>query len=313
MRTPRARRAPVAVLAAFATVIVALPMTALTAHAATTTVTITKDGYVPADRNIGTGDTVTFANADTVVHEVEFKQTSGFTCTVSPLVVQPTTAQSCTFTAAGTYTFTDPKDKGTGFRGTLTVTAPVAPAITLASSATVVRYGNQVTLSGAVVPRASGTPVDILALEFGETAYAKVATVSTNGAGAFSYSVAPQLRTTYRAEFTNAGKAITSSEVPVQVRPRVSLALRDLTRLYGYFRTKVVSTLSYEGDRVLVQRRNQTGGWTTLKGVTLGAFSSARFRVRLPSGDSRIRVLVPAAVAGPGYLAGFSRGVLVTR
>jgi hypothetical protein len=276
-------------------------------------VTITTGGYVSGALSLTVGDTVTFTNADTVVHEIEFKPTTGYTCTITPLVVQPSASQSCTFTTATAYTYSDPKEKGPAFRGTITVSAPVVPSATLAASASVVRYGNRITLSGKVVPAVAGTPVDILALEHGESAYAKVATVATTGAGAFSLDVVPQLRTTYRAAFVNAGRTITSSEAVIQVRPRVGLTLRDVTKRYAYFRTTAVSTLSYAGVRVLVQRRNVVGGWTTVKGVTLGAFSSARFRVRLPSGDTRIRVLLPSAAAGPGYLAGYSRGILISR
>lgn len=283
------------------------------AQAATQTVTITKAGYVPDAVTLTTGDTVTFSNTDAVVRQIEFKQTAGFTCTVNPLVVQPAAQQSCTFTVAGTYTYSDPKEKGATFRGTVTVNPAVVPSVTLAPSSSVVRYGNPITLNGKVVPQGAGTSVDILALEYGASAYVKVAAAVTVSTGAFDAAVTPQIRTTYRAEFVNAGKAITSAEVSVQVRPRVSLVLRDLAGRYGYFTTKALSTLSYAGTKVFAQRRNSTGGWTTLKVVTLGQFSSARFKVALPRGDSRIRVLLPASAAGPGYLAGFSRGVLVAR
>jgi plastocyanin len=304
----------IGLLASASLVAVALPaIVASSADAATQTVTITKDGYVPAAQTISAGDTVIFANADATVHEVSFKQTTGFTCTATPLVVQPAAQQSCTFTAAGAYSYSDPKQNGPGFRGTITVNAVVAPSVTLSTSTPTVRYGNQAVLSGKVSPAAAGTSVDIMALEFGEAASEKVATTVTTASGAFSVSVAPQIRTTYRATFSSNGKAIDSTMVMVQVRPRVSLALRFVKQGYGYFRTKAVSTVSYAGKRALVQHRNVTGGWTTIKGITLGSFSSARFKVRLPNRSIRIRVLLPTGSAGPGYLAGYSRGILLTR
>ena len=76
---------------------------------------------------------------------------------------------------------------------------------------------------------------------------------------------------------------------------------------------KVTSSQTYEGNYVLVQRRNSLGRWTTVKRTTLGAFSSDRFSVRIPNGTSRIRTLLPASQAGAGYLSGASRAVTVNR
>ena len=46
----------------------------------TSTVTITKNGYVPSSLSITVGDTVAFTNSDSVAHQITFKSTTGVTC-----------------------------------------------------------------------------------------------------------------------------------------------------------------------------------------------------------------------------------------
>src|SRR5450756_1773750 len=88
-------------------VAVSLVVTAATA-ATTVTVTITKNGYVPNSTTIAVGDAVRFVNSDTVAHQVVFKTMTGVTCTPSPIALQPTQTATCTFTTAGTRTYSDP-------------------------------------------------------------------------------------------------------------------------------------------------------------------------------------------------------------
>jgi plastocyanin len=284
------------------------------ASAATSGVSITKSGYVPANQTIAVGDTITFTNADVDPHQVSFKQTTGFTCTVTPLVVAPTKTQSCTFTAADAYTYSDPNQNGSTFRGTITVKAPpAAPTISLSADNGVVEYGTKVNLSGKTSTSAAGTSVDIFAQAAGETTYTKVATAVTNAAGAYSVAVAPEIQTTYRADFQNSGAKISSSTQIVQVKPNVTLALRFVKKQRAFFVSKVISSINYAGKTLKVQRQNRLGGWTTLRTVTLGNFSAVRFRVKLPSGISRFRTLLTTAQAGSGYIGNTSNTLAVKR
>src|ERR1041385_5339584 len=66
------------------------------AGAKTWAVTITKNGYVPNSLSIATGDVVTFTNSDSVAHQVSFKQSTGFTCAPTSLVLQPAASGTCT-------------------------------------------------------------------------------------------------------------------------------------------------------------------------------------------------------------------------
>jgi plastocyanin len=296
---------------------VAIPaLVATQASAATQTVTITKSGFVPMNLTIKTGDTVSFTNTDTAAHEVLFKATTGFTCTAKPLVIQPTKTQSCTWTVAGSYPYSDPNQRDRNFRGTVTVEAvvpAVVPTVSLASSASVVKYGRAVTLSGKTVPTTAGTTVDILAQAAGETTFTKVASVATTNGGAYSVSVTPEIQTNYRAEFQNGNARVVSAVTAVQVRPKVGLVLRTVKGVRAYFTVRVTSSQTYEGNYVLVQRKNSLGRWTTVKRTALGAFSSDRFFVRIPKGTSRIRTVLPASQAGPGYLFSASRIIAVSR
>ncbi len=110
------------------------------------TITITKSGFVPMNLTIKTGDTISFTNTDVAAHEVLFKATTGFTCTAKPLVIQPTKTQSCTWTVAGSYPYSDPNQRDRSFRGTVTVdpvTPAVVPTVSLGTSTNVVKYGNE--------------------------------------------------------------------------------------------------------------------------------------------------------------------------
>lgn len=306
-----------ALVAAASMVVVAIPMLAAgSASAATQTITITKSGFVPMNLTIKTGDTISFTNADAAAHEVLFRATTGFTCTVTPLVVQPTKTQSCTWTVAGSYPYSDPNQRDRNFRGTVTVdpiVPVVVPSVSLAISDSVVRYGAEATLSGKVVPTAPVVTVDILAMASGESVYTKVASVATTNGGAYTIAVTPEIQTSYRAEFQNGAARVVSPVTAVAVRPAVALVLRYTTSRYAYFTTRVTSSLTYAGKYVLVQRKNSLGHWTTLKRATLGALSKARFAVHLPSGTSRIRTLLTASQAGIGYLSATSRTISVTR
>ena len=203
-----------AVVISGAMIAVAVPaLVASPASAATQTITLTKSGFVPMNLTIKVGDTISFTNSDVAVHEVLFKATTGFTCTATPLVVQPTKTQSCTWTVAGNYPYSDPNQRDRNFKGTVTVdpaTPVVTPAVTLVASADIVTYGAQATLSGKAVPTAAGTMVDILAKPFDETVYTKVTSVATTNGGTYTAAVTPEIATSYRAEFQNGTARVVS-------------------------------------------------------------------------------------------------------
>ena len=61
--------------------------------------------------------------------------------------------------------------------------------------------------------------------------------------------------------------------------------------------------------QVRLQRLSSFGQWVTIKRVSLGLDSRARFQATLPLGVSRLRIAMSVNQAGVGYLAGFSREI----
>lgn len=283
-------------------------------EAASQTISLTPGGYVPRAVSIVAGEQVTFTSQDSIARQIEIKPTSGVTCTANPLVVLPGQSQSCTFVSAGNFTLDDPNEKSNTFRATVTVTAaPTAPApapsastVTLQASSPLVVYGSKITVTGTLKPARSAAPIDVWARPFPEPNFAKVATVPTAADGTFAWTTTPQIRTEVRVTSADPNRA-ESAVLAIQVRPRVSLALVSLSGTRAKMRASATSTRSYAGTPLLLQRRNSLGGWTTMRTVTLGEFSSITFTVRVPSSTSRWRVYLQASKAGDGYLAGYSR------
>lgn len=108
------------------------------------------------------------------------------------------------------------------------VAAAQAQTVTLAASATEVRFGTSVTLSGQIAPSQAGQAVQVL-----DAAGTVVATGVTDPAGAFSTTLVPEATATYRATWGGA-----SSE-PVVVEVRAFLSLRmSAARLFGTVRVR---------------------------------------------------------------------------
>lgn len=281
MTAGRTGRAGLAGLVALGLLLTGLPvLSASSAVAANQGVTITSAGFVPKDVTVQVGDTVSFTNSDSSAHQVDFRGAAGVGCSATPLVIQVGQAGSCTFATSGTFAYSDPNRKGNTFKGTVTVAAPptVSGSATIAASAPLVVYGAKVTLSGKIAPTKGAVTVDLWARPYPETAFAKVASVASGGDGSYAFSLPPQIRTEYKTQFTDGNVRGESAAVAVQVRPRVTLALKKVVGTRATLKAGVVSTLTYASTPVLVQRRNSQGGWTTVRTVRLGQFPTARER-----------------------------------
>ena len=134
--------------------------------------------------------------------------------------------------------------------------------MTLAISAPVVKFGTQVTLTGAVNNKKTGETVTIAALPFGQTTKEVVATLQTTTGGAFSFNVTPQLNTTYQAQWKGA-----ESSVGVQVQPTIKLPFVSRS---GYFHFYVTAGQSFAGRFVYLQRYTLTRTWINLRKLQLG-------------------------------------------
>lgn len=291
--------------------VIAVCALALPAAAATVTITITKTGFSPATVSIKTGDSVTFTNSDAVAHRVVFKNTNGVQC-AQPLVVQPSASGTCTFTRAGKYVFSDPTQKGKGFKGTVNV-AQGAAGVTLGSSKRVVTYGAKTMLSGSISSGQANQKVTVNAQPCGQSTFTALTTLTTATGGAYSYAAQPKVITTYQVRW----KSTVSAATTVKVRPRVRL--RKLAP--RKFRVAVSAAQSFAGKTAAFQRYStlrqrwvvvrrftlRAAGATTLP-INPTAVSRRTFRARVRSG-LRVRVLLPKAQVGECYAAGVSNVV----
>ena len=304
MRTPFLALIAVTLLAAAgAAVDRARPATATAA-----TVTITKTGYKPTSVSIFVGDAVVFNNGDTVAHTVSFKQTTGFQCTPTTLLLQPNGTASCTFTGAGKFNFSDPVSRGKNFRGTVSVV--INPTSSLGVRPRAVVFGGKTTLSGTLTDKQSGESLQVLALQCGATSAGAVATITSTTGGAFSYQAQPLRHTVYSVRVKNAD----SSTVTADVLPRLRLGTIARHR----YTLHVSAAESFAGKIATFQRYNRAKKrWVKVKRVVLRAdttgvaptvVTSATFRSGIKAGK-RVRVTLGARQVGSCYLAGRSNTI----
>jgi len=281
------------------------------ALAATKTVSITNSGFVPNAVTIEQGDSITWTNSDTRNRQ-PISQDAAF---ASP-ILKPGETYTFTFKGDGKFTITDALVRNQ--RGTVTVTKP-APlgSPSLAASKRQVIYGASLVLTGKVPIVKAGEKVSLRAdvlTPAGTRQASAISETNTANDGSFTFTHTPTAQTTYTVVWQSA-PAIgqTSEPVTVNVAPRVGLGVvRKLSGRRVVFSTKATSAISYAGKSVYIQRRNSFGQWISIKRVVLGA-AATQSTARLPKGLSRIRVLLPKAQAGTGYVAGVSRTLLIVR
>jgi hypothetical protein len=137
--------------------------------------------------------------------------------------------------------------------------------------------------------------------EFGTATYTQVNVATTAARGSWTYAATPQIQTSYKAQWGT----VLSKAVTVKVRPRITLTLVSRTARRGTFSVEVDGNRSFTGKRVLIQRLTADGP-TAVKRVTLNSSSTATFTIRIPRHHARVRAVMSAAQAAPGYIAGYS-------
>jgi hypothetical protein len=183
--------------------------------------------------------------------------------------------------------------------------APTPQTLTISASATTVKFGGTVTLSGKLAGgKFDGRSVTVREDPFPVGSFANAGNATTNATGDWSLALKPALNTRYQAR---SGKA-DSPPVDVMVRPAITLKLSDRTPKRGQ-RVSFSGTLCPEHDGVAIalQRRAATG-WRTVAspvlqdvaGTTCSSYSH-RLRVRR-NGAYRARFLGDA-----DHVAGSSR------
>jgi plastocyanin len=273
------------------------------ASTATTTVQIKRTGFVPATVTINQDDAVTWTNADTIDHQVVANGGSF----ASP-ILQPGKTYSHTFRAGGTFNYHD--GLHSGLRGTITVRG-APPQVSLATSAPVVKFGTQITLSGTVSNKKSGETVTLTYLPADQTTKQVLTTLLTGSGGAFTYALTPQIGTTYQSQWKGA-----ESSVIVQVQPVIKLPAAVRGKFHFYVTAAGSMDGRFAGHYVWLQRWSPSlARWLSYRKLVLGAHSGRVFPVTYAPRHARtsLRILMPQDQAGVGYLETWSGSQPVVR
>jgi plastocyanin len=270
-------------------------MLAAPASSANTAVQIKRTGFVPATVTINQDDSVTWTNTDTINHQVVANGGSF----ASPILT-PGKTYTRTFRSGGTYRYHDGLHPT--LKGTVTVRG-APPQVSLAASSPIVKFGTQITLSGAVSNKRTGETVTLTALPFGQSTKQVIATLQTTTNGVFSFSVTPQVNTTYQAQW----KTLESSVV-VQVQPVIKLPYVSRT---GYYHFYVTAGQSFAGRFVYLQRFTLARTWVNVRRLQLGSQSGRIMAVKfvrsvIPRGRWSVRIFMPATEMPGGYLDAWS-------
>lgn len=256
------------------------------AEAATVTVRIVRAGFSPSAVTINFGDTVVWRNADTRNHQV-VADSGAF---ASP-VLRPGATYSFTFRTAGTFRYRDALEPSE--RGRVVVRGP-PPSVSLGASQSIVVAGQTTTLSGVVSTRQAGETVTLYHAPHGQTSLIQLAVVLTGAGGAYSFTTAPSILTSYEARWRSA----ISAQVAVQVKPKVTFMPRG-RRFYAQV---VAPGASFFRRFVYLQRRSPLGQWVSVRKLVLGPRSGRIFAIPRLRGARVYRIFLTVNQAGAGYL-----------
>ena len=147
----------------------------------------------------------------------------------------------------------------------------VAAELTISAEDSPISFGSSTTIRGRLKssPVQSNVPVLLQQKPSPYTGdFETVDTTTTNGKGAYSFRISPDVSSRYRT--TTAAPQAFSKEVQVEVRVKVVLRLSDRTPRAGE-RVKFRGTVGpeHDGHLVYVQRRVRGGKWRTAKKVAL--------------------------------------------
>ena len=132
----------IAVLAAVATLALAITGASQPASTVTKTVSITATAFTPTSRTIATTDSIKWTNNDTKSHQVVANNGSF----VSPTIA-PGKTYTHTFNTAGTFNYHDALHPS--LTGKIIVNGP-PPAITIGAAVPIIDYGQSTHISGVV-------------------------------------------------------------------------------------------------------------------------------------------------------------------
>jgi hypothetical protein len=175
---------------------------------------------------------------------------------------------------------------------------PKPGQLSLGSSAPIITFGQQDTLSGQLKGGGAGVTVQLQQQPAPFTGGFKNvagASATTDNQGKFSFHVQPSVTTKYRA-VAKASPTVTSPELTLPVRFKVTLRLSDYTPARGQrVRFSGTTAPAHDAATVYIQRRTATGAYRTVSRAVLhhagDAFSTYSKRIRI-TGDGVFRARV---------------------
>jgi plastocyanin len=285
----------IAVLAAVATLALAITGASQPASTVTKTVSITATAFSPTSRTIATTDAIKWTNNDTKSHQVVANNGSF----VSPTIA-PGKSYTHTFNTAGTYRYHDALHPT--LTGKIIVNGP-PPAITIGAAVPILDYGQSTHISGVVSNGKAGETVTVYAQPFGQASPVVIATLLTATNGVWDVVVKPTLLTNYSAHW----KTTVSQQIGIQLRPSIVFGAN---KRFGS--VKVKADRSLQGKKIYLQKFSRFHEWVKVRSVILGSGSAKRFLLELPRGHRyAVRIFMSLNQIGVGYLDGFSRTVVV--
>lgn len=172
---------------------------------------------------------------------------------------------------------------GTSFGSDATFTTPASGGggpgntqntVTIGATPTTVTFGRATTIAGQVTgPDNAGVKLTLEEdpFPFGDGFKATPLTATTDASGNYTLTVMPGSNTRYRID-AKTKPPVTSGEVGVDVRVKVSLRLSDSTPVAGQVVRFAGTVLpAHNGKAVQIQRRTSTGRYKTVATTTLVA------------------------------------------
>ena len=173
---------------------------------------------------------------------------------------------------------------------------PGTQEVTLTASANPIVFSTPLSLTGDVKGAKAGVVVTLQERPFPATAFATVATATTDDKGRYTFSQRPRVNTTYRVLAATQPPA-QSAELLVRVSPLVGFKVSDTTPKRGS-RVSFAGTVrpAHDGRSVSIQRKRADGSFVTVARTSLrdagSTFSRYSRRIRVKrTGTYRVRIL----------------------
>jgi hypothetical protein len=154
---------------------------------------------------------------------------------------------------------------------------PGSPDLTIGAKPDTITFGRSTTISGQLRTQdKAGKKIDLQEKPHGENAFKTIQTATTETSGAYSFTAKPGKNTRYRV-IARVMPPLTSGEVDVAVRFKVSLRLSDYTPRAGQLVRFSGSVLpEHDGRIVYIQRRTSSGSFTGVARTTLRDAGTSR-------------------------------------